>query len=111
LAFNYLVAELFAIATFKSYDISGSQVLEFRKYAGPGRAVHMTANGGSSGDDGTKPYGDQASNIVFIDNIFQRGPEGNCGYYFPITDFDSNRPGNQWVNNTWEDGATLPPAN
>ena len=69
------------------------------------------AYGGSSGDDGSKPYGNQASNIVFINNVFQRGPGGKCGFYFPITDFDSARPGNQWTNNKWDDGATLPPAN
>jgi hypothetical protein len=69
------------------------------------------AYGGSSGDDGTKPYGSQASGIVFVDNVFQRGPSGKCGYYFPITDFNSGRPGNQWVNNKWDDGAALPPAN
>lgn len=69
------------------------------------------AYGGSSGDDGSKPYGNQASNIVFVDNVFERGSGGKCGYYFPITDFDSNRPGNQWTNNRWNDGAQLPPAN
>ncbi|GIH02624.1 hypothetical protein Rhe02_06910 [Rhizocola hellebori] len=69
------------------------------------------AYGGSSGDDGTKPYGNQALGIVFVDNIFQRGRTGKCGFYFPITDFDSSRPGNKWVNNKWDDGVALPPAN
>jgi hypothetical protein len=69
------------------------------------------AYGGSSGDDGSKPYGNQASNIVFVDNVFERGRGGKCGYYFPITDFDSSRPGNRWTNNRWSDGGTVPPAN
>jgi hypothetical protein len=69
------------------------------------------AYGGSSGDDGSKPFGDQANNIVFEENVFQHGPSGKCGAYFPITDFDSTRPGNQWLNNVWDDGETLPPAN
>lgn len=69
------------------------------------------AYGGSSGDDGSKPYGDQARNIVFEDNIFQRGSGGKCGFYFPITDFDDSRPGNEWTNNRWDDGSILPPAN
>jgi hypothetical protein len=68
------------------------------------------AYGGSSGDDGSKPYGHLAQNIIFKDNIFERG-SGNCGWYFPITDFDDTRPGNQWINNKWSDGAVLPPAN
>ncbi|MBK7863734.1 MAG: DUF4082 domain-containing protein [Archangiaceae bacterium] len=73
------------------------------------------AYGGSSGDDGAKPYGNQAANIAFIDNVFQRSSSyqssGKCGYYFPITDFDITRPGNRWVGNRWDNGAVLPPAN
>jgi hypothetical protein len=73
------------------------------------------AYGGASGDDGTKPYGNQSANIVFKDNVFQRRSSvqssNKCGYYFPITDFNSSRPGNQWTNNRWDDGTTLPPAN
>jgi len=78
------------------------------------------AYGGSSGDDGTKKYGDQASGIRFIDNVFQRGTKaGNggqhlCGYYFPITDFLRNNgkvpPGNVWRNNRYDDGKAIPPA-
>lgn len=76
--------------------------------ATPGGAC---AYGGSSGDDGSKPYGHLAQNIIFKDNIFERGTSNNCGWYFPITDFDDTRPGNQWINNKWADGAVLPPAN
>jgi hypothetical protein len=69
------------------------------------------AYGGSSGDDGSKPYGHLAESIRFVDNIFQRGPSGKCGYYFPITDFDSTRPGNVWSNNRFDNGVVVPPAN
>jgi hypothetical protein len=70
------------------------------------------AYGGSSAG---KPYSTGAHDIVFQDNVFEYGPVGdhgtrNCGFYFPITAFDTTRPGNQWINNTWEDGATVPPA-
>lgn len=81
--------------------------------ATPGGAC---AYGGSSGDDGTKPFGNQAHDIVFVDNVFERGEPGdhgtrNCGFYFPITDFNSARPGNQWTNNRWDSGEIVPPAN
>ena len=81
--------------------------------ATPGGAC---AYGGASGDDGAKPYGRLSRDIRFVDNVFQRGPVGdggrrNCGYYFPITDFDSARPGNIWSNNRWDDGGVVPPAN
>ncbi|MBK7864778.1 MAG: fibronectin type III domain-containing protein [Archangiaceae bacterium] len=73
----------------------------------------VCAYGGSSGANGAKPFGNQAENIVFIDNVFQKRSmvqsSGKCGYYFPVTDFDGNRPGNQWVNNKWDDGTTLLP--
>jgi len=69
------------------------------------------AYGGASGDDGSKPYGKQSGNITFQENVFQRGRGGKCGYYFPITDFDSSRPGNRWIDNRWDDGTVLPPAN
>ena len=71
------------------------------------------AYGGASGNNGTKPYGHLSENIVFKDNVFQRGttPGENglfrCGYYGAITDFDPTRPGNQWINNKWDDGTTL----
>jgi hypothetical protein len=71
------------------------------------------AYGGSSGI-GIKPYAGQANNIKFTNNVFQRGSVGdhgtrNCGYYFPISGFVSNRPGNVWTNNKWDDGTTLSP--
>ena len=71
------------------------------------------AYGGSSGKDGSKPYGNQAANISFSDNVFQRRnsvqASGRCGYWFAVTDFDATRPGNRWTNNTWDDGTPVIP--
>jgi hypothetical protein len=64
------------------------------------------AYGGSSGG---KPYSDDAANIRFYNNVFQRGDNGNCGYYAPVTDFDSSAPGNVWVGNVWADGGRVTP--
>lgn len=64
------------------------------------------AYGGSSGG---KPYSDGAANIRFIDNVFSRGPSGKCGYWFPITDFDRNAPGNVWSGNVWDNGGVVNP--
>ncbi|GAB3744829.1 right-handed parallel beta-helix repeat-containing protein [Microlunatus parietis] len=66
------------------------------------------AYGGSSGG---KPFSDGARDIRFIDNIFERGPGGKCGFWGAITDFDSNAPGNIWEGNRWDDGTPLPPDN
>lgn len=74
------------------------------------------AYGGSSGlGSGAKPF-PNANNIVFKDNVFERGngpsDKGNfglCGYYFPVTDFNVSAPGNSWSNNKWDDGGILMP--
>jgi len=69
------------------------------------------AYGGSSGSNGSKPYGSQAANIVFRENVFQRKnalqSSGKCGNWFAIADFDRARPGNQFVGNRWDDGTAV----
>jgi hypothetical protein len=73
------------------------------------------AYGGSSGADGAKPFGAQAGNIRFINNVWQRGTSPGdkgvpvCGHWGPITDFDSSRPGNVWSGNKWDDGTQVDP--
>lgn len=73
------------------------------------------AYGGSTAG---KPYSGQTKNITFRDNIWQRGTEMGdggrgyvCGFWGPITSFDSSAPGNVWTNNLYDDGAPVPPAN
>lgn len=67
------------------------------------------AYGGSTTGETAKVH-----DIVFKDNVFKRsayagqgGP--NCGYWGAVTSFDSSRPGNQWINNRWDDGSVLQP--
>lgn len=51
--------------------------------------------------------------IVFKDNIFKRGTKPGehggftCGYYSAVDSFDPGRPGNQWINNKWDDGTSI----
>jgi hypothetical protein len=64
--------------------------------------------GGTSG----KPYSSDptnATNIVFQNNVFQRGANGICGSYGPVTDFISGRTGNVWSNNKYDNGTTVNP--
>jgi hypothetical protein len=50
--------------------------------------------------------------IVIENNVFQRGRNGKCGGYGPVTSFNSDLPGNRWKNNTWQgDGKPVAPAN
>ncbi len=63
------------------------------------------------GGTATKPYSNDptnATNIVFQNNIFQRGTTGKCGYYGPVTDFIAGRTGNVWTNNKYDNGVTVP---
>ena len=50
-----------------------------------------------------------ATNQVFTNNVFQRGTNGKCGFYGPVTDFITGRPGNVWSGNVWDNGGTVPP--
>jgi len=73
--------------------------------AGAGFCVY---GGGTSG----KPYSSSANNatyIVFTDNVFQRGANGKCGTYGPVTDFISGRVGNVWTNNKYDNGTVVNP--
>jgi len=49
--------------------------------------------------------------IVYRDNVFERGSNGRCGAYGPVTGFNSNATGNAWSGNLWTDGAAVQPAN
>jgi hypothetical protein len=49
----------------------------------------------------------KATYMVFKDNIFQRGTNRLCGDYGPVAGADASNVGNQWTNNTWEDGGTI----
>ena len=62
------------------------------------------AYGGSSKG---KPFSGDANNVVFTNNVFERGEGGKCGFWGPIADFDPSRPGNVWSGNVWDDGSPL----
>jgi hypothetical protein len=55
-----------------------------------------------------KPYPD-ATGVVFAGNVFERGANKMCGVYGPITSFDPTATGNEWRDNTWDDGTELMP--
>jgi hypothetical protein len=67
----------------------------------------VCAYGGSSGADGSKPYGHLTNNVRFVDNVFVRGATGKCGNLRAVMSFDPTRPGNVWTGNTWDDGSTI----
>ncbi len=72
-----------------------------------GGTSSFCAFGGST--DG-KRYSDDARDIRFVDNTFERGATGKCGNLGPVSGFDESAPGNVWRNNKWDDGTTLAPS-
>lgn len=66
------------------------------------------AYGGSTAG---KPYSSATRDIRFTNNVWERGESGQCGFWGPITSFDSTAPGNVWSNNTYDDGTVVRPAN
>ena len=58
-----------------------------------------------------KPYSGQTANIQFLNNVYQKGSTGKCGWWGPITSFDTQAPGNLWSNNLYDDGSVAAAAN
>ncbi len=69
------------------------------------KAAYCSYGGSSPG----KAYSNDPRDIVFKDNVYQRGPTGKCGTGGPITAFDKNAPGNVWSGNRWDDGQPVQP--
>jgi len=53
----------------------------------------------------TKPY--TSDHVTFTNNQFGREVSPKCGFYGPVTYFDSSAPGNVWTGNTWADTGSL----
>jgi hypothetical protein len=81
----------------------------------------MAGSGGYCAYGGSttgKPFSGQTANIKYTNNIWQRGTEMGdggrgyvCGFWGPITSFDTRAPGAVWTNNLYDDGTTVAPAN
>jgi hypothetical protein len=50
------------------------------------------------------------TNIVFRNNVFERGTSGVCGGIGPVTSWRHDGAGNVWENNRYEDGVPILPA-
>lgn len=48
-----------------------------------------------------------ATGIVYRDNVFERGTNGKCGVYGPVTAFQMSATGNEWSGNVFDDGTVV----
>ena len=51
-----------------------------------------------------------ATDIVYRNNVFERGDNKKCAAYGAVTNFDSSARGNVWTNNHYDDGSVVPAA-
>ncbi|WP_181170740.1 hypothetical protein [Mesorhizobium sp. B2-6-2] len=50
-------------------------------------------------------------NVIYKNNILMRGANKKCGAYGPVTNFNATNTGNLWLDNFWDDGTVVHPAN
>jgi len=50
-----------------------------------------------------------ATNIKYINNVFEHGTNGQCGVWGPITSFQTTATGNTWSGNAYTDGVAIQP--
>lgn len=91
------------VALIPDDDISDVLVERNLFVASPDSSYCVHGGGHSGGKPGT------ATRVVFRDNVFQRGENGLCGFYGPVTYFQEGA-GNEWSGNVFEDGAQVPAA-
>jgi hypothetical protein len=58
------------------------------------------------GNTASKPWPNGNHN-EWVENVFQRGSNGRCGYYGAMADYTVGFNGNVFTGNTWDDGAAL----
>lgn len=87
-------------AALSLYTDFGSQVdvLVQDSYFNPDRA-NYAVRGGEDATNGDNHLGNR--DIRFIGNVFGRKYHRFCGSSAPFTEWNPNRPGNAWQNNTW----------
>lgn len=79
---------------------------------GPASQPNGAAFCAYGGSTGGKPFSSDPMtgvNIVFRDNVFQRGATGRCAAYGAIESFNPDRPGAVWSNNRYDDGVLVNP--
>ena len=93
------------LSLFGDFEPVGDVLVEDNLFKANGDSISFCAYGG---DAPGKPF-PEATGIVFRGNVFERGTNGMCGVYGPVTSFNAASAGNVWEDNTWDDGTPLTP--
>ncbi|MGW4638065.1 DUF4082 domain-containing protein [Sphaerisporangium sp. NPDC004334] len=86
-----------AVALFQDFGVVRNVTVEGNFLAGGGYTVY-----GGAGSKGT------SSNIKVVGNVFSKDVWAKGGYNGPVAYWDKGGAGNEWKNNVWEDGKTVP---
>lgn len=84
-----------------------SDVVIERNFFGANEGSAYCTYGGERADT---PY-PHADHVAYRHNVFERGVNGMCAAYGPVTSFDVNGVGNEWTDNRWDDGEEVQPEN
>jgi hypothetical protein len=47
--------------------------------------------------------------MQYRNNVWERGANGKCGAFGPVSGFDPNAAWNVWIGNVWDDGSAVGP--
>jgi len=92
------------VSLFGDFDPIDDVLVENNLLRANNSSISYCAYGGQKG---SKPYG--ATNIRFINNVFERGANRKCGVYGPVTSFERGAVGNVWSGNVWDSGEAVNP--
>jgi hypothetical protein len=92
-----------ALSFLNQWSKFSNTLVQGNLFNGGGYCVYA---GGEAKGNSARP----SSDVRFLDNTFGTSKYAQCGYYGPVTAFDSSGSGNQWQNNRWANGKTVQPA-
>lgn len=91
------------LSIFGDFSPVSNVLVENNLFKANASSISFCVYGGYNPD---KPY-PMSTDIRFRNNVFERGVNGNCGVYGPVTAFLPSATGNDWSGNVWDDGTVL----
>jgi hypothetical protein len=91
------------LSLFGDFSTVSNVTVENNLFKANANSISFCAYGGYNPG---KPY-PMSTYITFRNNVFERGVNGKCGAYGPVTAFLPTAAGNVWTGNVWDDGATV----
>jgi hypothetical protein len=91
------------VSLFGDFDAVTDVLIENNLFKANNSSISYCAYGGYQP---SKSY-PVATGIRYLNNVFERGANNQCGVYGAVTSFQHSAKGNQWSGNKWSDGRTV----